>query len=347
MVGRSGNGHGRLFQAGSLALQLRLQYQQNRVADEVSAITAVVRPILEGVLYALKGDVVDNQGGHGNITLRMLARLYRPGDRDCGICFEYAVHDAVNRQDGAVMERLQDAMRECGIPGHEAASILFGLEKSGARTLIDTAKEKLTDESRVLVGVRGQPAKLKRQIDQIAKAFRLQQARADLPWSISGLWKADLFVGHTDADRWVGTTVKINAAHLEGAQGLRIGIVPSRDGARDLIRRDNAKNLVVCPLPYDGSFVETFYRGWQVVRFFLDADANVPSEVQLPQQAERQVARYLVDRREFKVLEVIDALRPLAQPELLRTAEQEAELIKRGLNPVETNTIVAPIAERT
>jgi hypothetical protein len=326
-------------------LQLRLQYQQNRVADEVSAITAVVRPILEGVLYALKGDVVSNQGGHERISLRMLSRLYRPGDRDCGICFEYAVHDAVTRKESAVMERLEDAMQICGIPGSAASSILFGLEKTGARTLIDTAKEKLTDDSRVLVGLRGQPAKLKRYIDKIAKAFRTQQARLDLPWSISGLWKADLFVGYTDADRWVGTTVKINAAHLEGAQGLRIGIVPSRDGSSDMVRKDDSRNLVVCPLPYDGSFVETFYRGWQVVRSVLDADANVPSEVALPQQAERQVARYLVDRRDYPVLEVIQALKSLAQPELLRTSEQQAELITRGINPTETDTVVAPVAE--
>ena len=71
-------------------MQLRLQYQQNAVADEVSAITGVVRPILEGVLYALKQDVVEEAGGYENIKLKMLPRFYRPGDRDCGICFEYA-----------------------------------------------------------------------------------------------------------------------------------------------------------------------------------------------------------------------------------------------------------------
>ena len=35
-------------------IQLRLEFQENPVADEVSAITAVVRPILEGLLYSLK-----------------------------------------------------------------------------------------------------------------------------------------------------------------------------------------------------------------------------------------------------------------------------------------------------
>lgn len=100
-------------------MQLRFQFQQNPVADEVSAITAVIRPILEGVLYALKTDVVAEIGGYENIKLKMLPRLYRPGDRDCGICFEYAVHDALNRNEPSVLERLDNAMTAyCNVPGH-------------------------------------------------------------------------------------------------------------------------------------------------------------------------------------------------------------------------------------
>ncbi|MGH8704837.1 MAG: hypothetical protein ACREUO_05370, partial [Burkholderiales bacterium] len=182
----------------------------------------------------------------------MLPRLYRPGDRDCGICFEYAVHDALNRGEPAVLERIHDAVTDyCNVLGQDPGSILFGLEKTGALNLIDTAKERLTDDSRLLAGNRGQPAKLKRHIDSIAAAFRKKEARDALPWSISGLWKADLFVGYTDTDRWVATTVKINPSQLEGARGLRIGIVPARGGREDLIRRDDAKNLVICPLPHD------------------------------------------------------------------------------------------------
>jgi hypothetical protein len=329
-------------------MQLRLQFQQNPVADEVSAITAVVRPILEGLLYALKTDVVAEVGTHADVKLKMLPRLYRPGDRDCGICFEYAVHDALNRREPSVMERLHDAMAvHCAVPGIEPASILFGFEKTGSLNLINTAKGRLTDESRILAGNKGQPAKLKRHIDSIAAAFRKKEAREFLPWSISGLWKADLFVGNTDSDRWVGTTVKINPAQLEGARGLRIGIVPAREGATDVVRRDDSKNLVVCPLPHDHAFMEVFYQGWQVVRQFIEADAYVPKESFLPRQAERQVARYLEDRREFQVLEVLAALRPLAQPELLQTDAQAADLDSRRLEDPEVGTgaVVAPIAK--
>ncbi len=328
-------------------MQLRFQYQENAVADEVAAITAVVRPILEGVLFALKGDVVAEIGGHEYVKLKLLPRLYRPGDRDCGLCFEYAVHEALNRREPTVMERIHDAAHQyCNVPGTVPSSILFGLEKTGALNLIDTVKERLNEDSSLLAGIRGRPAKLRRHIDSIAAAFRRRDARDALPWSIAGLWKADLFVGYEDSDRWVGTTVKINAAHLEGARGLRIGIVPSRAGEDDRVRVDDSKNLVVCPLPHDGSFMEIFYQGWGVVQQFIAADAKLPKPVALPRHPDRQVANYLVDRREYFVTEVIDALRPLAQPELLRTESQDASLISRRetKQEVETGAVVTPIA---
>jgi hypothetical protein len=334
----------------NVPIQLRLEFQLNAVADEVSAITAVVRPLLRSLLYGLKGDVVAQAGGHDNINLFMLPRLYRPGDRDCGLCFEYAVHDAMNRQDPFVVDRLNDAMRvHCNVPGTEPASILFGAEKTGALDLINTAKERLTDESRLLAGVRGQPAKLKRHIDSLAAAFRRKEARDALPWSISGTWKADLFVGYLDSDRWVATSVKLNPSHLEGAHGLRIGIVPARQGRTDRITRDEAKNLVICPLAHDGDFMEVFYQGWAVVQQFIAADARLPKEVNLPRQAERQVARYLEERRNFPVIDVIAALGPLSQPELLRTEEQMADLVRRRQpgTEMETGAIIAPVARKT
>ncbi len=123
-------------------MQLRFQFQEKAVADEVAAITAAVRPILEGVLYGLKREVVEAVGGYDSVPLRLLPRLYRPGDGDCGLCFEYAVHDALNRGEQSVMERVHDAAHQfCNVPGAVPSSILFGLEKSGALDLIDTAKE--------------------------------------------------------------------------------------------------------------------------------------------------------------------------------------------------------------
>jgi hypothetical protein len=43
-------------------IEIRSEVQKNPVADEVSALIAVVRPILAGLLYALKQDVVREVG---------------------------------------------------------------------------------------------------------------------------------------------------------------------------------------------------------------------------------------------------------------------------------------------
>lgn len=329
-------------------MKLRLEAQQNPVADEVSAITAVVRPILMGVLLALKHDVVAQCGGYGAITLRMLARLYRPGDGDCGICFEYAVHDAMRQANPMVVDRVADVLgSHCKIDGAELGSILFAAEKAGVNRLIDTSTDLLTSDSLLMVGQAGRPVRLKRYLSRIAENFRKRKNPPKLPQSISGLWKADLFLGKHDSDRWVGTTVKINASQLEPARGLRIGIVPARQGSSDLPRKDEQKNLVVCPLGYDGDFMETFYNGWAVVQQFIAADARLPKEVYLPRPPQRQVARYLEERRGFPVLEVVDALLPLAQPELLQTTERTPDLVTTRTGDVEVSTVMAPVPLET
>jgi hypothetical protein len=108
----------------------------------------------------------------------------------------------------------------------EADSILFGPEKNHVIPILESTQNSLTEESRVWVGNRGQPPKLKRYIPQIINAFRRNEERDRLPRSISGIWKADLFLGGRKIDRWLGTTVKINSTQLVGAQGLRVGIYP-------------------------------------------------------------------------------------------------------------------------
>ena len=210
------------------------QRQLNPVSDEVSALTAVVRPILKGVLYSLKQDVVAEVGGYDDVKLKMLPRLRRPGDGDCGVCFEYAVHEAICDGDPRVIERLVDASRLCNVSGANPASILLGLEKNGALQLINTASQILTDASKLLSGAPGQPINLRRHLQTLADSFSYEHN--ELPLSIKGLWKADLFFGFQDTDRWVGTTVKINPHQLEGAPGLRIGIVPVRQGMSDIVR---------------------------------------------------------------------------------------------------------------
>jgi hypothetical protein len=101
---------------------------------------------------------------------------------------------------------------------------------------------------------------------------------------------------------------------------------------------------VVCPLPYDGSFVETFYKAWEVVKAFFAADAQIPKDAALPRPAARTVARYLADRRQFPVIDVIEALEALSQPELLETETSAAGIVLSGgrSSVIHTDAVLAP-----
>jgi hypothetical protein len=328
----------------ALTMDVRAERQLNPVADEVSALIAVTRPILTGLLLGLKTQVVKDAGGLDDLKLSLLARLQRPGDGDCGICFEYAVHDAIRRKDPMVCERVNRALELCKLKGEALDSILFAAEKTGPEELIDTARDLLTPDAVLLSGVRGHPVNLKKHIDSIARAFRSSATRERLPYSIGEVWKADLFVGRTDSAKWVATSVKINRDHLEPGRGLRVGIAPAKSGRGDKPFKDEGRNLVVCPLLHDKSFMEVFYEGWYLVKQFITADANLPKEVALPNWPSRQVAKLLADRRDFPVMDVIEALRPLAQPELLATKEKTVDLVlTRGASDdVEVQTMIAP-----
>ena len=135
----------------TVTVEIRKETQQSPVADEVSALIAIVRPIMQGLLGSLKSRVADEVGGYESVKLMMLGRLRLQGDGDCGICYEYAVHDAIRRKDPEIYGKVHDALsRHCRVPGDDLNSILFGAEKNGTKQLIDTAQEILTDNSRLL-----------------------------------------------------------------------------------------------------------------------------------------------------------------------------------------------------
>lgn len=326
-------------------MKLLIETQQSPVGSEVLARIAIVRPILIALLTGIKQEVLSELGGLNGMKLFMLPRAYRGGCGDIGFCFEWAIHDAIRRNDPMVMERLTDAAKLCKLPGADFDSILFGVEKSGKTRIIDTANDVLTDDSRILTGAQAQPPKLKGYMNRLAAAFHRPETRSALPSSINGLWKADLFFGSTDADRWLGTTLKINAKHLEGARGLRVGIVPSTSGSSDRIFKDQGKNLIVCPVPYDGSFMELFYTGWRIVQQFITADAKVPKPAALPSPADRQVAKELEMRRDFPIMDVIAALEAQSQNDLLEAEEKVvgSDVAKDGESLL-NDLVISPVA---
>lgn len=319
--------------------------QTNEVNSEYEALFSVIHPILTGLALSLKQSVVNEIGGYENMSLGLFTRLYEPGDGDCGICFEYAVHEAIVNKNPDVLNRIDSALSKfCKIKGDTPSSILFGAEKSGHLHFIESVKDHLTDNSQLLTGDRGKPIKLKKHIDGVVSAFKKQQDRAKLPSSINGLWKADLFVGNTLVDNWVGTTVKINASQLESARGLRLGIVPCRQGKNDKIVKHEMKNLIICPVPYDKSFMEIFLEGWNIVKQFILAHGEMPTEVNLPSSLDRLVCKELVSRCKFPILEVVEVLKGMGQPHLMSVENRETTIETNDNNNIKINRIVTPVS---
>ncbi len=336
-------GAGTLPAGGSYEMEIREERQQNPVADEVSALIAVTRPIVNGVLQSIRGEMIETLGvAREDLALKALGRLRKAGDGDTGVAFEYAVHDAVARGEPVVTQRIADALKICHIDG-DPASILFAVEKAGAKQLISTELELITDDSRVLSGNVGQPAKLKRHLNTLAAAFRRPETRPNLPQSIRGLWKADLFLGAPVPDQWVGTSVKINPTKLEGAAGLRVGIVPTKSARSDALQRDEKRNLIICPLPHDYSFMQVFYEGLRIVQALCSTDFEMPNEELLTSPAHREVARMYVERRDKSVGKVLEAVQVFAQPHLLFTQdEQVASVSFESEKHPDTGTMISP-----
>lgn len=151
-----------------------------------------------------------------------------------------------------------------------------------------------------------------------------------------------MFVGKSEPDKWVGTTVKVNPKQLEAAKGLRFAIVPSKAGKSDKIYKHETKNLIVCPLLYDQDFMEVFLEGWHIVKKFLNADARLPKERELPLCADRFVCKDLESRRDYPVVDAIESCNVVKQPNLLIVEDREISL---HTNKVETHIkqIVAPM----
>lgn len=294
--------------------------QQEAISDPVMSKFAMIVPVIEATLFALNQERITRLGGLEAWTLSDLAREYRVGSGDAGICFEYAVHSAIAERNPLIYPLASEVLEAyCGIRGG-SHSLLFGPEKDGRIPVLESVENALTDDSQLQVGYRGRPPKLKRHIKTIMRAFRRPDDRNLLPRSLRGVWKADLFLGNITADNWVGTTVKINPSQLEGANGLRIGVYP-RVNARDAPRKDEALNLVRLPLPYDGAFMEAFYKAFYLVRAYLKADAHVPPEIDLPDAEDRFITKELEARRSFPILGVLAVIRDMSQLHLLSTGE--------------------------
>ena len=72
-----------------------MSLQTDEVNDAVRAKFAMAAPVLEATLYSVAMHRIERLGGYAAWTLEDLSREYLEGDGDAGICFEYAVHEAI------------------------------------------------------------------------------------------------------------------------------------------------------------------------------------------------------------------------------------------------------------
>jgi hypothetical protein len=296
-------------------MKYKLQIQQDEIAESTRARYAMLIPILTGMLLSTKQNIVAQAGGYDKVTLEMFARIYIEHPGDHGICFEYAVHQGIQNRDAAIHPILSSVLEDfCGIQGG-AESILFGIEKHGPASVLQTAKGALTDDSRVLVGKTGQPAKLKPHLDNLVRAHNSRIHLEKLPSSIRGLWKSDLFIGNPGKDRWVGTTLKTNRRDIEKAPGLRIALFPE-ERAKEGPRKE--ETLVYCPLPYSGDFMQLFLATFNIVKQIIATRGKQPSRIALVHDDDQTVAKWLVDRAHFPLQGILEALEPIKQPSFLK-----------------------------
>lgn len=301
-------------------MRYTLEVQTGFVNEPIRARFAMVIPILRGMLFSTKRDIVEQAGGYENITLEMFCRVYNEHPGDYGICFEYALHNSIRGRVPSIYNKVSYVLDQFCKIGTHAESILFGAEKDGNQSILESVKSILTDNSKLLPGTQARPTFLKRHIDNIALAMRRSSVAQSLPASIRGVWKADLFLGNPHTDYWVATTLKTNRAHIEEAAGLRIAIYPEE-------RRNEEPrmvgSLVHCPLPYNSDFMQLFGATFQIVKQLIATKGKQPSRVALVYYDDQEVARWLADRAHFPVLAIIDALENIKQVDLLAESGQE------------------------
>jgi hypothetical protein len=116
-------------------------------------------------------------------------------------------------------------------------------------------------------------------------------------------------------------------------------------GRSDAIRLDEQKNVVVCPVPHGGSFIRIFHEGWHIVRALCAKNFEMSGIDGISNPLHREVARIYAERREFPTLEVVDATRKFAQPELLITSTEIVTNVQFETTVVPaTSTMITPIA---
>ena len=256
----------------------------------------MVAPVIEATLYSLRRDRVERLGGYDHVDLEDLqpSRWRRatampesasstPSTRRSRTRTRSSTR--LQRSPGGVLRyRRRIRRRSCSGRRRTARS------RSSSRF-----RSALTEDSRVLCRQPWTTGEAQRVYPADRSGVPAERGAKQAARSISGLWKADLFLGNPDSEKWVGTTVKSNANGLVGAQGLRIGIYP-KVNAKDAPRKDDDLRLIRLPLhTTESSWSCSGSRSSSVGAFFR-ARGKVPPPISLPDAEDRFVTGELAQR---------------------------------------------------
>ncbi|MDR1688929.1 MAG: hypothetical protein LBS21_10020 [Clostridiales bacterium] len=324
-----------------------LMFQKKQIQFfEKNCELALIAPILSGILYSTKQEAISGYGTHKEILLHQLARIYKDHDGMYGICFEYAVHHAIRRNEPSVISRINQALKMCNVLGSQPSSVHLGFEKSNILQITSEAKKHFTSNSMLIFDEKKEPIRILDEIDLIEKSFRQKTQRNLLKAYMSDIWKSDLFIGNTDSDMWVAASVKVRPRYYTYYRGVRIEIIPARWNKEDKQVYKHKNGMIYCYLPYDNNFVQHFYTTWIMVSKVLNSDAKVPVERYLPLPKERKMALYLESRREYPVYNIIEELNAIAQNDIMLPIPPEKKLIELSDNKESLAQIIIMPAAR-
>jgi hypothetical protein len=111
---------------------------------------------------------------------------------------------------------------------------------------------------------------------------------------------------------------------LEAAPGLRIGLFAEERPGQGPGRDAANPHLILCPLPYNGDFMQLFGASFQILKQIIAKKGQQPSRAALVYEDDQAVAKWLVDRAHFPVMEILEALEPLKQPGLIAESDVQA-----------------------
>lgn len=244
------------------------------------------------------------------MRLADLGRVRKSSDGDPGVAFEYAVHDAVMGGEPVITDRVATALARVRITRGAPASILFAIEKSGSKQLVETARELITPESRSV-----RQARATGQASGVPEPDRSGLPSADGLSTASPQHPGPLEGGPLP---WIAESGSLGRNVSQDQPRLTRGARRATDrhcpyGVRNLGSRSIGRGAESCCLSgpsrlqlHAGLLRGHAYRPGARGERLQDAQ-----DAELPGPPHREVARIYVERRNLKVGEVLDAVGPL------------------------------------